>query len=348
MTPHLFQVGRVWHYRFQASGRRKQRSTGETVRRRAEIVAAQAVEDARRVARGLEPIPTLRELVRQWITTHELVVSASHLKGMREFGRLHLYDLGDLKIDAISTSLVEAARAQHLHEHAPATANHWLRLMRLLFRWAVRRRLIAEVSWVVRPIKTQKRPRAILPAARALDWLAAVDQEGQPAASCGIRLMLGLGLREAEVRTARWEWIDWERQSYTPGRTKGREAVPVPLPDWLAVYLEPRRSAAGLIVANRRGRSQYAGFASRVIKAANAAIGVDGLTPHRLRGTFATMLSEAGVPVQTIQQVMRHKSVLTTIGYLEVDLGQAARGQDQIARRLGLHHQSNEAQSGEA
>ncbi|WP_114810824.1 tyrosine-type recombinase/integrase [Paraburkholderia kururiensis] len=242
MMPRLFLVGRVWHYRFQADGRRWQRSTGETVRRRAEIVAAQAAEDARRAALGLEPIPTLRELVRQWIAVHELVVSASHLKGMYEFGRLHLYDLGELKIDVISTSRVEAARAQHLRGHSPTTANHWLRLLRLLFRWAVRRRLIAEVSWTVKPIKTQKRPRAILPAAHALEWLAAVDQQGRPSASCGIRLMLGLGLREAEVRTARWEWIDWERQTYTPGRTKGREAAPVPLPDWLAAYLQSKRA----------------------------------------------------------------------------------------------------------
>ncbi|MEM5315556.1 tyrosine-type recombinase/integrase [Paraburkholderia sp. JHI869] len=348
MTPRLFLVGRMWHYRLSAGGRRQQRSTGETVRRRAEAVAAQAAEDARRAASGLEPIPTLRELVRQWIAAHEFVVSASHLKGMREFGRLHLYELAELKIDVFSTSLVEAARAQHLRGHAPATANHWLRLLRLLFRWAVRRRLIAEVSWTVKPIKTQKRPRAILPAARALDWLAAVDQEGGPAVSCGIRLMLGLGLRESEVRTARWEWIDWERRTYTPGRTKGREAVPVPLPDWLATYLEPRRSAAGLIVANRRGAPLYAGFASRVIKAANSAVGIEGLTPHRLRGTFATMLSEAGVPVQTIQQVMRHKSVLTTIGYLEVDLGRAVAGQQRIANRLGFEQQSTEVRNGEA
>ncbi|VWC40637.1 integrase [Burkholderia lata] len=348
MDPHLFQVGKIWHYRFQSGGRRRQRSTGETARRRAELVAACAIEDAQRAARGLEPLPTLCGLARQWIVAHELVVSASHLKGMREFGRLHLYGLADVKIDEISTSLVEAARAGHLAGHAPATANHWLRLLRLLFRWAVRRKLITEVPWVLKPIKVQRRPRAILPARSALDWLGAVDAQGRPAVSCAIRLMLGLGLREAEVRSARWEWIDWERRVYTPGVTKGREAVPVPIPVWLVDYLLPRCGPVGLIVTNHRGRAFSAGFASRVIRVANSAAGVEGLTPHRLRGTFATMLSEAGVPVQTIQRVMRHKSVLTTIGYLEVDLGRAARGQDEIARKLGLNSQQEGQQSGEA
>ncbi|MFC0573367.1 tyrosine-type recombinase/integrase [Paraburkholderia solisilvae] len=57
---------------------------------------------------------------------------------------------------------------------------------------------------------------------------------------------------------------------------------------------------------------------------------------HRLRGTFATLLSEHGTPVQTIQRVLRHKDVRTTLGYLESDLAHAARAQARIAEQGGL------------
>lgn len=347
MGAHLFQVGRIWHYRFQFGGRRIQRSTRETVRRRAELVAARAFEDADRRVRGLPPIPTLRELLRQWIDTHRPAVSASHIKGMDELLRLHLYGLGDLRIDRITTADVEDARNLLLQTHAPSTANHWTRRLRLAFKWAVRRKVIPEVPWSLKEIKVQSRPRAILPAAKANRWLAAVDTQDCPAIARAIRLMIGLGLRENETRTARWEWIDWERETYTPGKTKGREAIPVPMHGWLVEYLRPFRKPAGLIVANKRGAEYSAGFTSRAIKAANAATGVEGITPHRLRGTFATMLSEAGVPIQTIQKVMRHKSPLTTMKYLELDLDQAVRGQELIAQKLGLNRQSTGGESGE-
>lgn len=305
----------------------------------------QAYEDARREARGLQPVPTLRQLVRQWIERHESTVSASHVKGMAEFGRLHLYSMADVLIDRITTDDVEQAFAQHAESHAAGTANHWLRLLRLLFKWAVRRKVIASVPWTVKPVKVQQRPRAILPQHDASAWLAAIDALRRPVISLSVRLMLGLGLREVEVRTARWEWIDWDRRTYTPGQTKGREAVPVPMPDWLVEYLTPLWKPTGLIVANRRGAQFSPGFASRAIRAANSKSGVEGLTPHRLRGTFATTLSEAGVPVQAIQKVMRHKSVLTTIGYLEVDLDRVVRAQQQVARKMGFDHPASSGEN---
>lgn len=32
--------------------------------------------------------------------------------------------------------------------------------------------------------------------------------------------MLGVGLREIETITARWEWLDWDRRVYVPGENK--------------------------------------------------------------------------------------------------------------------------------
>lgn len=161
MTVHLFRVGKVWHYRFQIDGSRKQRSTRETDRQRAEQVADQALRQAKLWARESKELPTLRELVGQWLLIHHPTASRAHVKVVETFGRLHLYDLADVLIDELSTDRVEGERTG---------------------------------------IRT------------------------------AVRLMLGLGLRESETITARWEWLDIGRQTYTPGRTKGREADPLPVP----------------------------------------------------------------------------------------------------------------------
>lgn len=339
MSYKVFRCGQIWHYRFQINGVRVQRSTRETVKYRAEEVASRAYEHAKLWARGEEPIPTLRELFVQWLAAHEPIVSAAHIKAIGTVGRLHLYDLGDVSIAALTTAMIESARLRHLETHSRSSTNHWLKAIQLVNHWAVRRKVIPQVPWKVKDLKVQKRPRSILPISSTTKWLAALDEAAgnHAGVKIAVRLMLGVGLRESETRTARWEWLDWERQTYTPGITKGREADPVPLPAWLLDYLQPMRQGDGLMVVNSRGKGCPAAFTRRAIQSANSACDVIGLTPHRLRGTFATQLSEQGVPVQTIKRVMRHKDVRTTMFYLESNLGSVVDAQNRIGQRMGLN-----------
>ncbi|RQS00226.1 tyrosine-type recombinase/integrase [Burkholderia sp. Bp8991] len=338
MNVRLFRIGKVWHYRFQIDGERRQRSTMETDRQRAQEIAERAYRQAQLWARGSKTIPTLRELVQQWIEVHQATASAAHVKVVETFVRLHTYDLGDLLIDELTTERVERARVEHLRTHAPASANQWLKVLRLLCNWAVRRGVLPSVPFNVRGLKVQKKPRTILPTTLAQAWIAAIDErEGDSRGiRTAVRLMLGLGLREAETITARWEWLDVERRLYTPGRTKGREADPIPVPGWLVEYLLPDRVPAGLIVCKPDGRPYPPGFTRRAMLSANAAVGAPHITAHRLRGTFATLLSEAGTPVQSIQRALRHKNLTTTAAYLEVNMDAVAEGQRQIAERIGF------------
>ncbi|TWI47718.1 phage integrase family protein [Pseudoduganella flava] len=128
-----------------------------------------------------------------------------------------------------------------------------------------------------------------------------------------MRLLIGLGLREREAAGARQEWIDWQRSTYTLGRTKRRGAEPVPVPRWMIDHLRLLSRDEGLIAPRADGTELQAGFSRRPMMLANALCKTNGVTPHRLRGTFATLFSEEGVPIQTIQKVMRHKSPLTTM-----------------------------------
>ncbi|WP_244100193.1 tyrosine-type recombinase/integrase [Burkholderia anthina] len=338
MKYQLFPIGKVWHVRWTLDGKRAQRSTRETSRRRAELVAQRVYRDAQLWARGQTVVPTLREAVAQWLAAHMPIASRAHVKVVETFGRLHLYDLADLPLDELATAVVESARNRHRLTHAPSSTNQWLKTLRLICNWAVKRGGIPAIPFSVKTVKVQKRPRAMLPVSLTRQWLAALDEhEGnRRGVRTAARLMLGIGLREVETITARWEWIDWERQTYTPGVTKGREADPLPVPPWLLEYLRPHRRSSGLIVAKRGGAPFRSGFTRRAMLHANEAVDAGHITAHRLRGTFATLLSENGVPVQTIQRAMRHKSPMTTMGYLEADLQSVARAQAHIACQFGF------------
>lgn len=346
MSANVFKKGAVWHYRFQVAGKRVQRTTRLRNRARAEEYAAAQHDAAVLRANGGEPVPTLAELAHSWMVVHRPTVSAAHYRSVEIFQRLHLYDLGKKLVADITTEDIELARNEHLVEHRPSSANHWLRIAKLLTMWAVKRGILKQSPWKVSMLKVQKRPRAILPMDVAKVWFDAVDNASirEPGVGTAVRLMFGLGLRAGESSTARWEWIDWERMTYTPGITKGREAEPVPLADWLADHLAPMRRAEGLIALRRDGTPFPDGFARKAMRVANITCSIKGITPHRLRGTFATLLSEAGVPIQTIQAVMRHKSPLTTMGYLEKNRDTAALAQATIAAKIGFKRRENGAE----
>jgi len=338
MSANLFKQGRIWHYRFQVGSVRVQRSTRSTSKAAAEDIAKREYDAAVVRANGGQPVPTLDQLAEAWIVVHRPVASSAHVGSVERFRRLHMYDLGPVPIGDITTGQVELARIEYLKTHKPASANHWLRILKLLTLWAVKRKILASSPWQVSMLKVQKRPRAVLPLDVAKAWFDAVDETTRraPAIATAVRLMFGLGLREGESVTARWEWIDWQRQTYTPGITKGREAEPIPMPAWLREHLAPARRTDGLIVTKANGEAFTSGFARQALRQANRACSVKGITPHRLRGTFATLLSEAGVPIQTIQKVMRHKNFATTVGYLEKNLDLAVRAADVIGEKAGF------------
>lgn len=345
MSANVFKKAGIWHYRFQVAGQRVQRSTRLRNRAKAEVLAQAAYDAAVLRAHGGEPAPSLSELGAEWLVVHRPTVSQAHYKTVETFLRLHVYKLGELRVDDIRTEDVELARNEHLIDHRPASANHWLRILKLLTMWAVKRGMMIKSPWKVSMIKVQKRVRVTLPLSIAKTWFAAVDQASikSSGAATAIRLMFGLGLREREAAGARWEWFDWERKSYTPGKTKGREAEPIPVPDWLHDHLAPHRRPDGLIAPRKDGSEHPEGFARAPMAAANALCKTQGITPHRLRGTFATLLSEAGVPIQTIQKVMRHKNHGTTMAYLEKNLETAARAQNEIGEIIGFSRRESGA-----
>ena len=78
-------------------------------------------------------------------------------------------------------------------------------------------------------------------------------------------------------------------------------------------------------------------------------IGIGDMDDARLRGTYATLLSEEGVPVQDVQRALGHKDVRTTLRYLEVDMQRVARAQIRLAQRLGMgRRESGAAQAADA
>lgn len=336
----MIPVGRYWHTRYQISGRRIQRSTREPLRNRAkaEQIAREIYQADLLRSRGDEPEPTLAEAVRGWVLAHTLSCSPSHVECVERFGR-QAGDLVDLKLTQLTTGRVEDQLKVYLQTHRKSTANQWLTYLRLVCKWAMRRRMIRAVPFDVRELRLKRKPKPLLPTARVTDLLDRADRAARkdPALVLILHLQIGLGLRSGEARRACWENVDWDRGTYTPSETKGGEVVPRPMPPWLIAALKPHAKPLGWIVpSTRNGQPVSAGRLARLLDHACRDLGIPRLTPHSLRRTYATWLSEEGLPIQDISLILGHKSIKTTMGYLEHDLSRVKIAQLKVAQRTGL------------
>ena len=323
----------IWRVRFTVAGKRQQVSLHTTVKGEAEALALKALADAKTRAEGREPVQTVAKVRAAWLDAHAKTASIGHYRNVSTWDPC---GLEKVMLDRVSTELVEMARNRFAEGRKAATVNGWLRILNLLGGWAVERGMISTVPWRVKMQKVQKAPRKTLPAGKVREWLEAAEgtafKSHRKAIGTALRLMIGLGLREQEALGARWEWLDWERRSYTVGKAKGFEAREIPVPVWLAEHLEPGKKDLGLIL----GEMHPAGFTRKAIAGANAACKTPGISPHRLRGTFATLHSEAGTPVQVIQALLGHKSPTTTMLYLEAHREKAEEQQAKVAGRMGF------------
>ena len=87
------------------------------------------------------------------------------------------------------------------------------------------------------------------------------------------------------------------------------------------------RKAIYLFESNRHTRYTPRAVQLMVRDAAQRAGLVQHVTPHRLRASVATLLLDAGMPIDQVQKFLRHKHLSTTQIYVETSL-----------RSLGEHY----------
>jgi integrase len=103
----------------------------------------------------------------------------------------------------------------------------------------------------------------------------------------------------------------------TWGTPKGHERREVPIPRFLLDEL------SGQVVGKRSDDLVFTGFRGAVLRAqgfqrtaltpAARAAGLDGLHPHALRHTAASLAIASGADVKVIQQMLGHKSATMTL-----------------------------------
>lgn len=138
-----------------------------------------------------------------------------------------------------------------------------------------------------------------------------------------ISLMLGSGLRSSDVAGLRIEDVDHSsRTARVLGKGNKVRLVPVPRVALDAVRVASRGRTHGLLIEcgsmTLLERTDYVRVRAQAVLmvAGVKQHALDGRSPHVLRRTFATTLIDHGVPVTSVQQILGHESLDTTMRYV--------------------------------
>jgi integrase/recombinase XerC len=143
-----------------------------------------------------------------------------------------------------------------------------------------------------------------------------------------VRCALDLGLRSSEVAKLGLDDIDWRAGIITLQRTKSRRDDILPLPEAtgraIADYLKferPQTTNRSVFVRHVAPRDQPIGphLVRKVIRQAYARAGLPYTRAHLLRHTVASRLLEGGSSLKEVADVLRHRSLNTTLIYAKLD-----------------------------
>lgn len=231
-----------------------------------------------------------------------------------------------------------------LEKLKPTTINSYLSAIKGVIREAWSLRQVSSEEWTaIKEIKSFKGSR--LNTGRSLSKDEIHKLFDQQDSLKGVRdkaifsVMIGVGLRRAEVVALNVEGLDFNNgvlRVITKGNTEEEKAMPRFVCDAVQNWLKLRGNTPGplfyavkkshidgkrmLIPQRMTPQAIY-----HILTTSAETLGLEKLSPHDMRRTFATALLESGEDLLTVRDAMGHSSVVTTQRYDK-------RGKDKVVR----------------
>jgi len=198
----------------------------------------------------------------------------------------------------------------------PATVNRYRTLLSLTFSLAVRNGKL-----VSNPVRLVKRRKENNERVRFLDdeeeaVLRSKIREVSPAHELEFDLALHTGMRRGEQYGLRWQDVDLKRGIITIPRSKHGEVRHIPINSVVFTTLQTLRQLGnGLGYVCPRFQGPESRDAREWFNQVLSHAKIQNFRWHDLRHTFASRLVMAGVPLRTVQMLLGHKRIETTLRY---------------------------------
>lgn len=200
---------------------------------------------------------------------------------------------------------------------SPARVNRVFGLLRHMFNQAIAWDYVTDSPHRgVRQLKVDNQRVRFLTKEGVGQLLAAAECSSNPWLRPLITVAVNTGMRFGELTKLVWADVDLERRIFTLRRTKDGTTARMPFNDVVLLALTTLPRVAGNDhVFPGTGKSGRLDNVKKSFRIALEAAGITDFRFHDLRHTFASHMVMAGVDLNTVRELMRHKTLDTTLRY---------------------------------
>ena len=257
--------------------------------------------------------------LRAWIKRYRDGITSPGLRNMHHYAKFWSKLLGRKLLREISPDELRQiqARMNAKKKRSAHTINRYFAGLRRILNLA-----IAESYLLTNPVKGIKFFPEPVGRLRFLadTEITCLREQLSPEHWSAVAFSLETGLRLSEQFHARWDCVNMEQGILTiplskSGKTRhvilseAAQSILRNLSTWTySPYLFPSPLSAGQPMQGRN-------FAVKVYEPALQHAGIQGVTWHTLRHTFASRAVMAGVDIRTVQELMGHSTITMTMRY---------------------------------
>jgi integrase len=240
----------------------------------------------------------------------------------------HLWPLMSRKLDEINADTVRDWFATE-KKRGPVQAARAVAMLSGFLGWCATRpefrdyvdRDCTRSPEVVRLLPATRKRRDALEESQLAAWFAGTDKLLNRTARAYLQALVLTGARREEMAALRWSDIDFRWHKLTLADKVGESRV-IPLTPYLAALLaslpkvkDERDEEIEFVFANPKAKSRRIAEPRSPHETVLADAGIDHVSIHGLRRTFALMGEAAGAPAGAIAQIMGHRPSAVAEGY---------------------------------
>lgn len=331
----LYKRGGVWWYEFEFRGQRVRESTGsdsKTLAIKAERQRRRELEESANGVRAARRPVLFPTAAREWMAANKARWSKSNVS-IQEFNLKHLsaYFGSMLLADVTPQHIGKYQGIRQTEGASNRTINMEVSTLRMMMKAA---RLWGAISDDVRMLPERRDVGRALTPDEEKKLLDACRKSPQKALYTAVVIFCNTGMRNAELRRARWSQVDFLKAEFQVGKakTEGSEGRIIPLnlaalgafKEWKSRwpdakpenYIFPTEKLVfkgegapeqGVMTAYKVNPGKPLGAWKRAWSTAKKVAGVE-CRIHDLRHHFISALAQTQTPDATIQAISRHLS----------------------------------------
>jgi len=268
--------------------------------------------------------PTLKEYAEDYLKERKAELGKQTHQVYDCYLQKHIIPaLGAKHIDQITPGMVQSFKSDRLASGAAsATVVKDLMILSGIFRMAENNEIVTR-----NPVRLTKKPKVRNTIVR---WLSETEETAILSQAArypnsllrsAIIFAIHSGLREQEQCQLPWADVNFDRRIITIRDTKNGDDREVDMSETLYQLLLkiPTRFNCAYVFTNGKTKKPYKCFNNTLWRKVLRNAGVKGLRWHDLRHTFGSRLRQRGVPLETIAELMGHKSLAMTLRYAHLD-----------------------------